>query len=65
MKRMTTHINETTGHLDRVISEMKIWAKRAYVGELDEADVQTLSHHAEDMKAIAEYVANKIATAVP
>lgn len=61
MHSMTTKLEETTGRLDRLISEMKIWAKRAEGGELDEADVQTLKHHAEDMAAMALYVSDKVA----
>ena len=60
MNRMLTTIDETTGKLDRIISEMKVWAKRAQAGELDEADVQTLKHHAEDMALMAEYVQAKV-----
>ncbi len=60
MKKMLTTIDETTGKLNRVISEMKIWAKRAQAWELDEADIQTLKHHAEDMTLMAEYVLDKV-----
>ncbi len=62
MKRMLTTIDETTGKLDRAISEMKIWAKRGQAGNLDEADIQTLKHHAEDMIAMGEYVKARVDT---
>lgn len=57
---METTIDETTGALDRCISEMKVWAKRAENGDLDEADVQTLKHHGEDMIAMGQYVGRKV-----
>lgn len=62
---MSIHLAETTGRLDRLISEMKIHAKRAAEQRLppvvyDEADVQTLKHHAEDMIAIGQYVLRKL-----
>ena len=60
MRDMMTTIDMTTGKLDRCISEMKVWAKRAEAGYLDEADVQTIKHHAEDMKAMGDYVLRKI-----
>ncbi len=60
MVLMTTTIDETTGRLDRLISEMKVWALRAEAGELDEADVQTLKHHGEDMEAMGKYVGRKV-----
>ncbi len=61
---MHTDLARTTGALDRVISEMKIWAKRAAgMGYgMDEADAQTLKHHAEDMHAMADYVLDKLAS---
>ena len=59
---MIAKLSDTTGALDRVISEMKIHAKRAEEGGFayDEADVQTLKHHAEDMIAMGEYVLRKV-----
>ncbi|KKN77035.1 hypothetical protein LCGC14_0363740 [marine sediment metagenome] len=60
MRDMMTTIDMTTGKLDRCISEMKVWAKRAEAGYLDEADVQTIKHHAEDMKAMGDYVLRKV-----
>lgn len=58
--RETTSLESTVGRLDRLISEMKVWAKRVEADELDEADVQTVKHHAEDMAAMARYVLAKI-----
>lgn len=63
MSRMHTELSDTTGQLDRVISEMKIHAKRLTIeGQVtyDEADVQTLKHHAEDMIAMGQYVLGKV-----
>ncbi len=63
MKRMNEGLCETTGRLDRIISEMKIHAKRLTIsGQVtyDEADIQTLKHHAEDMLAMGEYVLDKV-----
>ncbi len=63
MQRMTKTLADTTGNLDRVISEMKIHAKRLVFPNqvaYDEADVQTLKHHAEDMVAMGEYVLRKV-----
>ncbi len=62
MRPMRAKLRETTGDLDRVISEMKIHAKccgdREY--SYDAADVQTLKHHAEDMIAMGEYILKKM-----
>lgn len=63
MVRMNQDLEDTTGHLDRVISEMKIHAKRLTIPNqvtYDEADIQTLKHHAEDMIAMGEYVLEKV-----
>ena len=59
---MRSTIQETTGRLDRLISEMKIHAKRIASGHIgyDEADRQTLKHHAEDMIAMGQYVLSNI-----
>lgn len=45
------------GRLDRLISELLLVT--AEVSELDDADVQTLKHHGEDMKAAADLVNNR------
>lgn len=60
-RAMHKTVSDTTGQLDRVISEMKIHAKRASDSPgYDEADVQTLKHHAEDMIEMGKYILNKI-----
>lgn len=61
-RAMATLLPETTGQLDRVISEMKMHAKHAAEGAYpyDEADIQTLKHHAEDMVAMGQYILNKL-----
>ena len=63
MVRMNNGLEDTTGRLDRIISEMKVHAKRLLIKNqvtYDEADVQTLKHHAEDMVAMGEYVLDNI-----
>ncbi len=63
MSRMHTELSDTTGCLNRVISEMKIHAKRLDIeGQVtyDEADIQTLKHHAEDMIVMGQYVLEKV-----
>ncbi len=66
MKRMNEELHETTGRLDRLLSEMKIHAKRLDIkGQVtyDEADIQTLKDHAEDMVAMGVYVLYKVEVA--
>lgn len=43
---------ETTGKLDRLLSEMVLLSK----SWLDEPDWQTLKHHAEDMELAAQAI---------
>lgn len=43
----------TIGQLDRVLSKLVLWGKDA---TLDEADKQTLKHHAEDMIAAGQKI---------
>lgn len=52
IKHTTLSVVETTGKLDRLLSEMILLAK----SELDEPDWQTLKHHAEDMELAAKKV---------
>lgn len=56
--QMDVSLADTTGRLDRVISEMKVHAKRVSEGDkrYDDADAQTLEHHAEDMIAMGQYI---------
>lgn len=46
------------GSLDRILSEMAGWARN--LNELDEANKQTLKHHADDMMIAAESIMNKL-----
>lgn len=46
----------TIGQLDRVLSELMLFKRACKRGALDEADRQTLKHHAEDMRAAADTI---------
>lgn len=57
----SSELNSFVGRLDRIISEMKIWSK--VYDSLDDADQQTVKHHAEDMMAMGNHVLRKIESA--
>ncbi len=63
---MIQSLPDTTGRLDRLISEMKLHAVNVSTGHsgYDKADFQTIKHHAEDMKAMGEYILSKLEAAI-
>lgn len=54
----------TIGKLDFVLSKLMMYAKQAELGNLSEANIQTLKHHAEDMELAAKSIFKKINSAV-
>jgi hypothetical protein len=52
--------NSTIGQLDHVLSLLVLHAKK---GDLDEANRQTLKHHAEDMIAAGQCILGKLGAA--
>ena len=53
----TEKVISATGRLDRIISELVLLAKEGDpLLVCDEADWQTLKHHAEDMSAASELI---------
>lgn len=49
------------GKLDRALSELKLLSKQ----QLDEADRQTLKHHAEDCVLLGSYILKKMGEEIP
>lgn len=49
---MNGHIVDLIGRLDRVLSELLIASERA----CDEADIQTIKHHADDCIGVGQKV---------
>jgi len=54
----SNELNVFIGKLDRIISEAKCWVK--VFRSLDEADQQTLDHHADDMVGMGQYMKHNI-----
>lgn len=54
---MSVRLDDTLiSRLDRLISELILVTGQDQIKELDDADLQTLKHHAEDMESAAKLV---------
>lgn len=61
MKQPTPDIIETIGTLDQCLSRLKVLAK----SPLDEADRQTVKHHAEDCILLGRHVLDILGETYP